>query len=101
MLALAFIVVATGAPLTEIHAHDDAADASLSSLEHGDGHHGQDPQDDDLHVHDIGLFGHAVGAAGMAPPPFHADAIAVRFPERTEPAPQAHLSQLFRPPTRA
>jgi len=95
---IALAIVATGAPLAEIHAHDGDHETSQGTpAAPADDLKTQDPSQ---HLHEEGLFANAPGAAapehGLKIP----DRTAGHFADLAVPDPRSRHSPLLRPPAR-
>ncbi len=99
-IALAVMVIATGVPWAQVHAHENAGEIQGAPLSHQDQLHDGNSQDSGLHVHDLGLFGES--------PMTLAPALRLPAPETTDDQffepyllpPQAEHAPLLRPPAR-
>jgi hypothetical protein len=100
-IALAVMVITTGVPWTEIHAHEIAADSGNAPHSHHDQRHEQAPMSDDLHVHDLGLFGSGPLASGPLLLVPHARAAEIQFAEPRLLPHQANHTPPLRPPARS
>lgn len=99
---LAALVVITGVPWSEVHAHEDPP------ARHQDGalpapvesRHGDVPQNGNQHVHENGLFAQCPGVLAPETEISIRGAAAVAFPEPSIPRLRSHTAPPLRPPAR-
>lgn len=96
---IALAIIATGAPLAEIHAHDGDHETSQGTPA-APADDLKTQQDPSQHLHEEGLFANAPGAAapehGLKIP----DRAAGHFADLAVPDPRSHHSPPLRPPAR-
>lgn len=102
VVSLAALVVVTGVPWSEIHAHEDHPATYLddSLMSHAEDRHDELPPGGGQHVHENGLFVQCPGvSAPVAGIPVCGRGNAA-FADLTIPDPRSHTSPLLRPPAR-
>jgi hypothetical protein len=101
-VVLAALVVVTGVPWSEVHAHGDLpatryADTSSAQVEYDPG---DLPQDGRQHVHENGLFVQCPGVSAPETGISIRKAATAAFPDPSIPDLHTHTTPLLRPPAR-